>query len=267
MSQGCLLKPSNASAMESDESELVRALKQMIELRGSSSTTTTTKKPTTPEVTLFGHKISKQVDESTVGLSSKKPCPAAESVEKLVANANLKQLYKEHLKKRVRAANADTSEVPGASGSSEIPTLPLLSTLDKRQDEQQLDVKRQRTEDKRPPGQLTIFYKGTVYVYEGVPLDKAKAMMVVAGSASSRSAHYLPAQEPDPSAGKSYAAVLDLPQARKASLQRFLERRKARWLRFAPSERSTSRARSPSRKDACGSVFLETGASGTRAVV
>lgn len=235
------------TTMASEESELVRALKQMIELR-SSSNTSNKQSTTQPEVTLFGHKISQaqaqHVDQSTVAPSSKASSLAAESIEKLLAgraNENLKQLYKQHLRKRVRPANADASEANSASGTAEILTLPLLKTLDKRQDEHPLDVKRRKiegnsSEKSRPSGQLTLFYKGTVYVYEDVPLDKAKAMMVVAGSASSRSAHYLQKTtvETAPSAGNSYAAVLDLPQARKASLHRFLERRKAREEKACP---------------------------------
>jgi hypothetical protein len=112
--------------------------------------------------------------------------------------------------------------------------------------------------------QLTVFYAGMVNVYEDVPLDKAEAIMVLAGRArtfaSSNDTNVLPesyatecdvpasiamkqpvsrAESPSPLTTKpecvpnvhrlkTLPTKVELPQARKASLARFLERRKDR---------------------------------------
>ncbi|XP_066342227.1 protein TIFY 11d-like [Miscanthus floridulus] len=65
---------------------------------------------------------------------------------------------------------------------------------------------------------LTIFYEGRMLVFEDFPADKAKELMQLAGSGSEKTA----ATEP------SAAVPSDLPIARKASLQRFLQKRKER---------------------------------------
>lgn len=110
--------------------------------------------------------------------------------------------------------------------------------------------------------QLTVFYAGMVNVYDDVPLDKAEAIMVLAGRprtwASSNDTNVLsgscatecgvpastamnqpvsraesPSQlttrtacVPNVPRLKTIATKAELPQARKASLARFLERRK-----------------------------------------
>ena len=76
---------------------------------------------------------------------------------------------------------------------------------------------------------LAIFYEGRVVVFEDFPAEKAKEVMQLAGSWSSpplalqNGAMEVP-EKPEPLATPS-----DLPIARKASLQRFLQKRKHRW--------------------------------------
>lgn len=116
--------------------------------------------------------------------------------------------------------------------------------------------------------QLTVFYAGMVNVYEDVPADKAQAIMLLAGTGSGWSSSnytsflgsaganpgrpfptpgdlnhpmsragspappHLPTQSAGPALTKSpnrqVTTAVELPQARKASLARFLEKRKDR---------------------------------------
>ncbi|KQJ96460.1 protein TIFY 11d isoform X1 [Brachypodium distachyon] len=95
---------------------------------------------------------------------------------------------------------------------------------------------------------LTMFYDGRVVVFEDFPADKAMKLMQLAGSVSSSSSSpEAPAADksPDPEPG----ALSDLPLARKASLQRFLHKRKHRQVATADHRPYQKPVASPPPKD------------------
>ncbi|KAJ8510091.1 hypothetical protein OPV22_000525 [Ensete ventricosum] len=83
-------------------------------------------------------------------------------------------------------------------------------------------------------GQLTIFYGGKVLVFDSFPAEKAKDLMQLAtkgNSTSQNSVHMSRSAQPN---------LPDLPIARKASLQRFLEKRKDRSNARSPYQVSSA---------------------------
>nr|CAB3494802.1 unnamed protein product [Digitaria exilis] len=93
-----------------------------------------------------------------------------------------------------------------------------------------LQPSQERPENKQAmKAPLTIFYEGRVLVLEDFPADKAEELMKLAGSGSSsstiQSKDATPVVQEKPAA-KPPAVLPDLPIARKASLQRFLQKRK-----------------------------------------
>ncbi|EFJ32873.1 hypothetical protein SELMODRAFT_439249 [Selaginella moellendorffii] len=252
-----------------NETELVRTLKQIIELRGLKQQRRSS--AATDTVTLFGKKLSvgggggSSLEESStdkIQLSEKLPPSAI---------VHLKELYEQRLKRKAAPCHSARSAENG-----DALTLPLLGSI------QDVGIKRQRigvqaaaaTEDVRPifyeiqsdlaaekeraevakGAPLTLFYNGMVYVFDDVTDDMAQAIMILAGNATCSSASHTEkflasaAKDAKPAAAMPSFTLADLPQARKASLHRFLEKRKDRL--FAKSDKesvSSSKPKTPPR--------------------
>ncbi|CAM0871614.1 unnamed protein product [Alopecurus aequalis] len=93
---------------------------------------------------------------------------------------------------------------------------------------------------------LTIFYGGKMVVFEDFPPEKAAEVMRMAATAGAERAA-APTQAPAP-------ALADLPIMRKASLQRFFQKRKDRLgARAAPYARPASAAKDTEEKSSSSS--------------
>ncbi|XP_068658180.1 protein TIFY 3-like [Aristolochia californica] len=89
--------------------------------------------------------------------------------------------------------------------------------------------------------QLTIFYAGTVNVYDNVPVDKAQAIMLLAGGTSSTkpatsrvNATAATARRVTPAREIPSVCEVGADVPRKQSLHRFLEKRRDRIIKVAP---------------------------------
>ncbi|KAM3315735.1 hypothetical protein ACQJBY_034079 [Aegilops geniculata] len=99
---------------------------------------------------------------------------------------------------------------------------------------------------------LTIFYGGRVVVFEDFPADKAAEVMRMAATAGVERAAVTPAPAPAPATAP--AALADLPIMRKASLQRFFEKRKDRLGARAPYARPAAPAANKESEDKSASA-------------
>ncbi|KAJ1697625.1 hypothetical protein LUZ63_006137 [Rhynchospora breviuscula] len=114
--------------------------------------------------------------------------------------------------------------------------------------------------------QLTIFYGGKVLVFDNFPAEKAKDLMSMAtkGTANSQVERPndtpAPVPAPAPVQRPSHPTVSDLPIARKASLHRFLEKRKDRLNARAPYQASTSPEKPSLHKEGESQPWLGLGA-------
>ncbi|GLJ10344.1 hypothetical protein SUGI_0126550 [Cryptomeria japonica] len=89
-----------------------------------------------------------------------------------------------------------------------------------------------------PSTQMTIFYEGTVNVYDDIPPDKAQAILMLAGGKMQSNCGLMrpPLTKSVPLMNYSHSIpkVSDLQLERKNSLQRFLQKRKERQRAKAP---------------------------------
>ncbi|CAN6305306.1 unnamed protein product [Urochloa humidicola] len=155
----------------------------------------------------------------------------------------------------------EQQQLGGLDASLRLP--PLVETTDKDDEDTdgrtmqlfptragtlQPSQERQEVQAKAP---LTIMYEGRVLVFGDFPADKAEELMRLAGSRSSAAT----AQNKGEQAVQEKGALPDLPIARKASLQRFLQKRKHRIGATEPYNKVTaaSPVPVPEKKEFAGS--------------
>ncbi|XVE66116.1 hypothetical protein DITRI_Ditri08aG0055000 [Diplodiscus trichospermus] len=102
----------------------------------------------------------------------------------------------------------------------------------------QNDSNRTTFEDGSEMAPLTIFYNGTVSIFN-VPRDKAESILKFAVEGSCKNIELTDSKVANPSSEQEQQQLLetlngDLPIARKKSLQRFLEKRKERLTWVSP---------------------------------
>jgi len=104
---------------------------------------------------------------------------------------------------------------------------------------------RKRKEPAYERAPLTIFYGGKMVVFDDFPAEKAEELMQLAGSGNAAAA-----------AALAQPSLTDMPIARKASLKRFLEKRKDRLTAGDPYPAAASESIKPAAKDEAGAPWL-----------
>jgi len=112
-------------------------------------------------------------------------------------------------------------------------------------DEQQRKRKEPAADERAP---LTIFYGGKMVVFDDFPAEKAEELMHLAGSGN--------AAAPAGQNALGQPSLTDMPIARKASLKRFLEKRKDRLTAGDPYPAAASESIKPAAKDEAGAPWL-----------
>ncbi|XP_006649501.2 protein TIFY 11c-like [Oryza brachyantha] len=151
-------------------------------------------------------------------------------------------------------AGADAGAVGVAAAVEEEEAPEEIKTMELFPQQAGIKDSRERNEtEKAQLSQLTIFYGGSVVVFDDFPAEKADELMKFAGSRDT-------APVSDDDAGAAAAArhlspgqpcLPDMPIARKVSLQRFLEKRKNRLAASEqpPSPVASSSSPEPEKKE------------------
>ncbi|KAL6660220.1 hypothetical protein ACP70R_002342 [Stipagrostis hirtigluma subsp. patula] len=111
--------------------------------------------------------------------------------------------------------------VPAAAEAAPEETKTVLELFPQQAGTLAKDAQRRKEPERAP---LTIFYGGRMVVFDDFPAEKAEELMQLAGSGAGAGA----AAGGQNALGQQPPSLPDMPIARKASLQRFLEKRKSR---------------------------------------
>jgi jasmonate ZIM domain-containing protein len=154
----------------------------------------------------------------------------------------------QYVKAEQKMSSATATRAPGAPATT---MLSLMPGADVTQEQQQVVGEEAGPATAAAAAPLTIFYGGRVVVFDDFPADKAADVMrMAAGAGAERAAPAAP------------AAPHDLPIMRKASLQRFFEKRKDRLgARAAPYARPAPATKEAEEKSSSSSSWLELSAS------
>ncbi|XP_059289568.1 protein TIFY 10A-like [Lycium ferocissimum] len=159
-------------------------------------------------------------------------------------------------------------------------TMDLLPKIEKSSESKSMNLfpeqgAAMKTESEPEKAQMTIFYAGQVIVFNDFPADKAKEIMLMASASTTNNAlnqiNNFPCAMVPPKQAESVvdlvtpqmpsqSSVSDLPIARRASLTRFLEKRKDRLTTKAPYQISNFHKQAASPKVEENKAWLGLGA-------
>ncbi|XP_055823400.1 protein TIFY 10A-like [Solanum dulcamara] len=159
-------------------------------------------------------------------------------------------LLSQYLKEKKGSLSLDIHRNFVSAGSATMDLLPMIE----KSGEKSMNLFPQaamKTESEQDKAQMTIFYAGQVVVFNDFPADKAKEIMLMASTSKGNNTQnpgkqvgsaadlVAPAVNRVPSFGntsiqENQTIVSDLPIARRASLTRFLEKRKDRLTAKVP---------------------------------
>ncbi|KAJ9538609.1 hypothetical protein OSB04_031342 [Centaurea solstitialis] len=134
-------------------------------------------------------------------------------------------LFTQFLKKK----KLENSDLPFGMASSAM-NLAMKSTATHDDEEGEQQIPKCEPES----AQMSIFYAGQLIVLDDFPADKAMEIFMMLAAATTAKGNRIPKNEPSTHMENHTVRLPGLPIARKASLARFLEKRKERLTARAP---------------------------------
>ncbi|XP_020882521.1 LOW QUALITY PROTEIN: protein TIFY 3A [Arabidopsis lyrata subsp. lyrata] len=157
--------------------------------------------------------------------------------------------------KNVTGINPALNRVVSFSGTTTVADLPIA-----RRRSLQRFLEKRRDRSTKPdastilPSQLTIIFGGSFSVFDGIPAEKVQEILRIAAAAKATETKNLTSINPalkrvisfsstsTIALPGAYISTADVPIARRRSLQRFLEKRRDRFVHTNPYSATTSKA-------------------------